>query len=170
MERRRLGRTGLQVGVLGLGTEYLVCQSRKTVVSVFRQAVEAGTNYIDVLFAYAEYLDNIGAALDGIREDVYITGHLGSGEKDGQYERTRDPARCEALFEDVLRRAKTDHVDVVMLSNCDKQDDYDTVISEDGLLGRRLVSSIVMVNASARCRTPRLLSSTARSKLGMADS
>ena len=134
METRQLGRTGLQVGVIGLGTEYLVGQNRETVVSVVRRAVDVGTNYIDVLFAYADYLDNMGAALEGIRQGLYIAGHLGSAEEDGQYRRTRDPVECEGLFEDMLRRVKTDYVDVLMLSNCDDPEDYRTVISDDGLL------------------------------------
>jgi len=135
MQKRKLGRTGLEVGVIGLGTEYLVGQSRDTVASVVRRAVEAGVNYMDVLFAYHEYLDNMGAALEGLRQEVYIAGHLGNGEENGQYRQTRDLAECEVLFEDLLRRLQTDHVDVVMLSNCDKQDDYEQVISTDGLLG-----------------------------------
>ena len=62
MEMRKLGKTGISVSAIGLGTEYLVGQSRKTVVSVAKEAVEKGVNYVDVLFAYPEYRDNLGAA------------------------------------------------------------------------------------------------------------
>ncbi len=134
MQTRTLGRTGLEVGVIGLGTEYLVGQPGDTVVSVVHEAIDQGVNYIDVLFAYTEYLDNMGAALKGKRDQVFITGHLGSAETDGQYRRTRDVAECEDLFHDVLSRVGTDYVDVVFLQNCDEEDDYKQVMGSGGLL------------------------------------
>ncbi len=141
MEYRKLGRTGLEVGVIGLGTEYLIEVPRETVVSTVRAAVEAGVNYFDVLFAYPHYRDNFGAAFEGLRDDILIAGHLGCAETNGQYRLSRDLAECEDLIEDELRRLRTDHLDVIFLSNCDHDDDYDLVMSDDGLLGlaRRLV-------------------------------
>jgi aryl-alcohol dehydrogenase-like predicted oxidoreductase len=41
---RRLGKTELQVSVIGLGTEYLNKKPVKTVESVVAAAVEAGVN------------------------------------------------------------------------------------------------------------------------------
>ena len=135
METRTLGRTGVDVGCIGLGTEYLVAQPRETVVSVVRSAVQEGINYIDILFPYHDYLENMAAALEGIRDRVLITAHLGSGETKGQYRRTRDVKECTELFNDLLTRLKTDYVDVAFLSNCDTQDDYETVMGGNGLLG-----------------------------------
>jgi aryl-alcohol dehydrogenase-like predicted oxidoreductase len=65
MEYRKLGRTGLDVGVIGLGTEYLNQQPRETVVAAVREAIERGVNYIDLVFSFPAYLDNLGAALRG---------------------------------------------------------------------------------------------------------
>jgi len=135
MEVRTLGRTGVDVGCIGLGTEYLVGQTRRTFVSVIRSAVEEGVNYIDILFPYHDYLENMAAGLEGIRDQVLITAHLGSAQTKNQYRKTRDVKECTDLFHDLLRRLKTDYVDVAFLSNCDTQDDYELVMGDGGLLG-----------------------------------
>ncbi|MCK4284180.1 MAG: aldo/keto reductase [Candidatus Brocadiae bacterium] len=134
METRKLGRTGLEAAVMGLGTEYLVEATRETVVSVVREALDKGVNYFDVLFSYADYRDNFGAALEGRRDEIILTGHLGSADKDGQYRRTRDIAESEALIDDQLTRLHTDHLDVLFLSNCDEADDYRRIMAPGGLL------------------------------------
>jgi len=134
METRKLGRTGLDVGVIGLGTEYLNGQPRETVISVIAEAVERGVNYIDLVFTFPEYLDNLGAAFKGRRDRILITGHLGSAEENGQYRKTRDVKECERLFLDMLSRLHTDYVDVAFLQFVDEEDDYRRVMGPGGLL------------------------------------
>jgi predicted aldo/keto reductase-like oxidoreductase len=134
MKTRTLGRTGLEVGVIGLGTEYLNGTPGNTYTSVVHRAVDAGVNYVDIVYSFPEYLDNLGAALRGKRGKVLITGHLGSAETDGQYRRSRDVAECESLFHDLLARVGTDHVDIAFLSNCDQEDDYRRMTRPGGLL------------------------------------
>jgi len=134
MEYRRLGQTGLEVSAIGLGTEYLNGQPREVVISVVREAIERGVNYIDLLFAFPEYRDNFGAALQGYRERVILAGHLGSAEKDGQYLKTRSVKRSEAFFLDLLSRLGTETVDVLLLHNFHTVNDYDRVIKPRGLM------------------------------------
>ena len=134
METRQLGRTEMAIGAIALGTEYLIDPPRETVVAVVREAVERGVNYVDALFAYPHYRDNLGEALRGLRGRVCIAGHLGAAETDGQYRLTRDIPESEDLFHDLLKRLHTDYVDVLFLSNCDAEDDYRRVMGADGLL------------------------------------
>lgn len=47
MKYRKLGKTGLDVSIIGLGTEYLNKKPKKTVVSVVHEAIEEGINYFD---------------------------------------------------------------------------------------------------------------------------
>jgi aryl-alcohol dehydrogenase-like predicted oxidoreductase len=65
IEYRKLGKTGLKVSEIGLGTEYLNQQPRRIVTSVVQQAIEQGVNYFDIVFSFPRYLDNLGAALKG---------------------------------------------------------------------------------------------------------
>ena len=133
METRRLGRTDLEVGVLGLGTEYLNGQEAGTYDAVLKMAAERGVNYVDALFAFPEYRERLGAAMAGIRDSFVVTGHIGCAETDGQYRKTRDVAECESLFDDLLTRLATDHTETVMIQFVDADDDYEGIMGPGGL-------------------------------------
>ncbi len=149
MEYRELGRTGLDVGAIGLGTEYLHGQPRETVTAVVAEAAERGVNYIDIIFSFSEYLDNLGTALAGRRDQVILALHLGCAETDGQYRRSRDVGECTRNFEDMLRRLRTDHADVIVVQNCDEQDDYDAIMG-----GRRLAGASGAAQAGGQGSLP----------------
>jgi predicted aldo/keto reductase-like oxidoreductase len=140
METRKLGRTGLQVGVIGLGTEHLHKKPRKTVVSVIHEAIDRGMNYFDLVFSFSEYRDNLGAALKGRRDKVIVAGHIGCAETDGRFRKTRFVRECDILFHDLLRRLDTDYIDVLVLQFVDKEEDYEEIMKPRGLmeLARRL--------------------------------
>lgn len=117
MQYRKLGRTNMDVSEIGLGTEYLNGQSRDTVVSVVHEAIDHGINYIDLLFAFADYRDHFGVAMKGKRDKLILTGHLGSVEEDGQYKKSTSKKDSRFYFEDLLKRLNTDYVDVLMIHN-----------------------------------------------------
>ncbi|MFH1008312.1 MAG: aldo/keto reductase [Candidatus Latescibacterota bacterium] len=134
MRTRPLGKTGLNAGIVGLGTEYLHQRPRETVVSVVREAILHGVNYMDFVFTFPEYLDHLGAALKGQRDKVIITGHLGSAGKNGHYRKTRNLKECEGLFLQMLSRLRTEHVDVLFLQFVDEAEDYERMMGPGGLL------------------------------------
>jgi predicted aldo/keto reductase-like oxidoreductase len=134
MEHRRLGRTGLDVSTIGLGTEYLNKKPRETVVATVREAIGRGVSYFDVVFSFPEYLDDLAVGFRGQRERLVLAGHLGSTVKDGQYCRTRSVKKSESFLLDVLARLGTDYVDVLFLHNSNGQKDYDTLMKPGGLL------------------------------------
>lgn len=134
MKYRLLGKTGLIVSPIGLGTEYLHRATRDTVISVVHEALDRGVNYIDLFLPSPDYRDNFGMALKRKRKDVVIAGHLGAVEKDGQYLRTRDPEICEDFFHDLLTRLQTDYIDILMLHYVDEKNDYQRIIEKNGIL------------------------------------
>jgi predicted aldo/keto reductase-like oxidoreductase len=134
MELRKLGRTDIEVGTLGLGTEYFHGVERETVVSIVREAVEAGVSYFDLLWPYPEYLDDLGVALQGLRERVTLAVHVGCVDDQGQPRRSRDIPECTAAFEERLRRLGLDHADIAMVHHVDEEEDYRGVAGPGGLL------------------------------------
>ena len=138
MRYRKLGRTSLDVGIVGLGAEYLEYASTDTVTSVVHEAIDRGVNYIDLFMATPGVRDNFGTALKSKRHQVMIAGHLGSVLQNGQYCRSRDRVESKKFFEDLLTRLRTDYIDALMLHFVDKPEDYEKVFDSEGLLGLAL--------------------------------
>lgn len=107
MEYRTLGRTGLDVSAIGLGTEYLMEQPQETAVAVVHKAIAQGINYFDLVANSPALRDVMGAALAGRRAQVLLTAHLGCVEEGGQYRVTRDLQVSEEFFLDYLSRYRT---------------------------------------------------------------
>jgi uncharacterized protein len=128
MQYRTLGRTGIKVGIIGMGCEYLINFPQDHVAGVIGRAIDKGVNYLDLFFGHPEIRDHYGAALAGRRQTVTVAGHLGASFENGQYARTRDPVVCDRYFLDLLKRLRTDYIDIVMLHNCDEEDDYRVVM------------------------------------------
>jgi aryl-alcohol dehydrogenase-like predicted oxidoreductase len=118
MERRRLGRTGLRVSVLGLGGSEIGYEgaSQVTVDRLLGSALDAGLNVIDTAECYEKSEQLIGGALGTRRGEVLVftkCGHAGGwGRADWR------PAPLLASIERSLQRLRTDHVDLIQLHSC----------------------------------------------------
>lgn len=127
MRYRRLGRTGLQVSEIGFGGEWLERHPAEESVALLRHAHSLGVNIVDCWMPDPKSRDIIGEAIADDPSGWYVQGHIGSTYQNGQYVRTRDAARCRAAFEDLLRRLRTDAVDLGMIHYVDREDDWETV-------------------------------------------
>ena len=122
MIRRTLGRTGLDVSVLGFGSSEIGFERTgvATVRRLLHDALEAGLDVIDTAECYGDSEALIGAALVGRRRDVHLftkCGHFaGTGRDDWR------PASLERSIARSLRRLRTDYVDVLQLHTCSEAD------------------------------------------------
>ncbi|HEU4371804.1 MAG TPA: aldo/keto reductase [Methylomirabilota bacterium] len=118
MERRRLGRTDMQVSILGFGGSEIGYENvgPRTVARLLGGALDAGLNVIDTAECYEDSETLIGRALGGRRAEVYLLtkcGHAG-----GWSRADWRPAALLAGLERSLRRLATDRVDLIQLHSC----------------------------------------------------
>ncbi|HEX9557711.1 MAG TPA: aldo/keto reductase [Reyranella sp.] len=119
MERRRLGRTGLKVSVLGYGAGAvggLFTKGRPADQErAAARAIEAGINYFDTaaLYGNGESERNLGRVLKALKADVVVGTKVRLSA-----EHRADVAKAIAQgMDDSLRRMGRDHVDLFQLHN-----------------------------------------------------
>ncbi len=125
---RKLGKTGLEVSAIGLGCEYVWFADEERVTEVVHAALDAGINYIDLFVGTPTTREYFGRAIKGRRDKVYLAGHLGCADQNGQYVKTRDEALCKEFLRQFYEKLDTDYIDVLFLHNCDTQEDLDEIM------------------------------------------
>ena len=118
MEHRNLGRSGLQVSLVGLGCNNFGwrCDKEQT-AAVVHKALEAGITFFDTADVYGrgqseEYL---GEALKGRRQDVIIATKFSSPMGEGPLRRGTSRRYVFEAVEGSLRRLGTDYIDVYQI-------------------------------------------------------
>ncbi|MDF2543129.1 MAG: yhdN 1 [Herbinix sp.] len=129
MKYRQLGKTGLSVSEIGLGAEWLERQNAAEVKAVVERSEDYGINIIDCWMSEPKVRSNIGEALDGRREKWMIQGHLGSTWQNGQYVRTRELEKVKEAFEDLLKRLRTNYIDLGMIHFVDETAEFDQIMN-----------------------------------------
>ena len=120
MQKRTLGKTGLEVSALGFGCMgisfgYGAARSRDEGLAIIRAAVERGVNFFDTAEAYGPFTNEelVGEALGPFRDQVVIATKFGfkfeNGKQAGLDSR---PAHIRAVAEASLTRLKTDRIDL----------------------------------------------------------
>lgn len=129
MQYRKFHKSGIEVSEISLGAEHIEKAPYDVVKRIIDIAIDHGVNYTDLFMGSPDIRDNFGKALCGKRDKMMIAGHLGATWKDNQYHRTRDMKLTKSFFYDLLKRLKTDYIDMLMLHFIDEMDDLEVCLN-----------------------------------------
>lgn len=121
MERRLLGKTGMNVSVLGFGGAEIGFEgaAQATVEKLLLAALDQGLNAIDTAECYVNSEELIGQAIASRRSDFFLFTKCGHGES---YNEDRWSAKdIERSIDRSLKRLKTDYVDLLQLHSCSSE-------------------------------------------------
>ena len=148
---RVLGRTGVKVTVLGLGTAP-VGEGPVGVqegIKIFSEAIDRGVNYIDTARIYGNAEEILGNIIPKRRDKLFLVTKVW----------TDNGRRAESLFSESLRQLKTDYVDLVHIHNVGGKD-LDKVLAKDGvleyLLKEKDAGKIRFIGVTSHCRPGRV--------------
>lgn len=118
MEKRRLGKTDMDVSILGFGGMEIGYQhiSLSTAKRLLNEVLDSGINVVDTAECYSTSEELIGEAIAARRKDFYLFTKC--GHESGW---TYPDWRPESLFRSVersLKRLKTNCVDLIQLHSC----------------------------------------------------
>jgi predicted aldo/keto reductase-like oxidoreductase len=126
--RRRLGRTGAQVSIVGLGGFHMGTQrDPQESVRIVRAALDGGVDFLDNCWDYngGESERRMGEALqDGYRQRAFLMSKI-----DG---RTREKAAAQ--LDESLRRLRTDVIDLVQIHEIIRESDPGRVFAPGGTI------------------------------------
>ncbi len=127
MPMRRLGRTGVQVSLLGLGGFHLGLNDEATATRIVHTAVDHGVTFMDNCWDYNDGNSQtwMGRALrDGYRQRVFLMTKI-----DG---RTRTAAAAQ--IDQCLKALATDVIDLMQVHEVIRMTDPDRVFGPDGAM------------------------------------
>lgn len=100
--KRRLGKTGQDLSIIGLGGIVIMSADQAVADNTVAQAHAAGINYVDVAPSYGDAQQLLGPALKPYRDQFFLACKTGK----------RDNAGAAAALDNSLKLLETDHLDL----------------------------------------------------------
>jgi hypothetical protein len=125
LQKRRLGRTNVQVSVIGFGGIPIIQATVAKAVEMIKRAYDLGINYFDTARVYGNSEEKYGMALGDVRDKVIIATKT--------HQRTREEAARSGLKQS-LQKLRTDHIDIMLLHGIDDEKTLEQAMAADGSL------------------------------------
>src|SRR2546430_879514 len=122
MQKRKLGKSNLEVSAIGLGCMgmsfgYGPPKDKNEMIALIRAAVDRGVTFFDTAEVYGPFTNEelVGEALAPVRERVVIATKFGFGiNLDGtRYGLDSRPEHIRQVTEAALRRLRVEHIDLL---------------------------------------------------------
>ncbi len=125
---RALGKTGIEVSILGFGSgsRFLMYQDEDKAIEALTRALDLGITYIDTAHSYGDGKseERIGRLMPERRQQITLATKISA--------RTADDARRQ--IELSLKRLRTDHLDVLHIHALSGPEDLAEIEKPDGVL------------------------------------
>jgi pyridoxine 4-dehydrogenase len=135
MQKRQLGKSGLEVSSIGLGCmglsfAYGPALEKQAAITLIRDAFDKGINFFDSAEAYGPYTNEelLGEALAPIRDQVVIATKFGFKKGVPSEGLDSRPETIKAVVEASLKRLKTDRIDLLYQHRIDPQVPVEEVV------------------------------------------
>ena len=126
MPKRVLGRTGVEVPIVGFGGGLFgrTDMSAKEAATLLNQTLDAGVTYLDAAPIYPRAEELMGQVVPHRRDEIFLVTKV----------RTPSAKEAEEYFTNSLKLMKTDHVDLLHIHNMGLWE-VDDVMADDGVFG-----------------------------------
>ena len=124
--KRRLGKTGMEVTILGLGGEGVLRTfgHDKEAYSLINRALDLGINYCESARAYSGSESYYGKALNERRNDIFLTSKSHARDREGAL----------AHLQVTLKNMKTDHIDLWQVHDVRTPGDIEEIFGPGGAI------------------------------------
>ncbi|MGB3787165.1 MAG: aldo/keto reductase [Phormidesmis sp.] len=128
MPLRQLGRTNVQLPILGLGTAGKTPLARsnqeQAAIEQIERAIALGIRYFDTAASYGPSESFLGKVLPAYREEIFLASKTAARDYDGAWRN----------LERSLERLNTDYLDLWQFHHVAIAPDLDTIFSENGAI------------------------------------
>ena len=124
--KRKLGKTGAAVTILGLGGEGVLRTQgyEKQAYSLINRAIDLGINYFESARAYADSEVYYGLALKERRKELFLNSKSHARDKKGALQHLHE----------TLRNMKTDYLDLWQIHDVRTEEDMQEIFGSQGAL------------------------------------
>lgn len=124
MFNRVLGRTGLEVSVVGFGGIIVMDETTENAAKYVEEAINRGVNYFDVAPSYGNAEEMLGPALEPFRKDVVLSCKTDALEKD----------ECMKDIETSLKKLRTNYFDLYQFHSIVSKEEVDKIFGAGGAM------------------------------------
>jgi predicted aldo/keto reductase-like oxidoreductase len=123
---RRLGKTGVDVTILGLGGEGVLRTygNDKEAYNLINRALDLGINYCESARAYSGSESYYGKALKERRRDIFLTSKSHARDREGAL----------SHLHETLENMRTDHLDLWQVHDVRTEEDVEEIFGQGGAL------------------------------------